>query len=129
PPRAPSEAFRQTTTLACRTVTASDNRQLSFDELDEPLRATTFVVVDLETTGGAAGADSITEIGAVKVRGGDVIGEFSTLVDPGVPISPFISVLTGITDQMVSTAPSIASVLPSFLEFAAGPVGVAAHAA
>jgi DNA polymerase-3 subunit epsilon len=120
--------FRQTSTLACEAVTVSDNRQLSFDELDEPLRATTFVVVDLETTGGAAGADSITEIGAVKVRGGEVLGEFATLVDPGVPISPFITVLTGITDQMVSTAPSIAAVLPSFLEFASGAALVAHNA-
>ena len=66
------QRFRQTSTLACEAVTVSGNRQLSFDELDEPLRVTTFVVVDLETTGGAAGADSITEIGAVKVRGGEV---------------------------------------------------------
>jgi DNA polymerase-3 subunit epsilon len=102
--------------------------QLNFDELDEPLRLTTFVVVDLETTGGAAGADSITEIGAVKVRNGEVIGEFATLVDPGVSISPFISVLTGITDQMVARAPSISAVLPSFLEFAAGSVLVAHNA-
>ena len=58
--------------------------QMSLDELDEPLRDTTFVVVDLETTGGRAGNDAITEIGAVKVRGGEVIGEFQTLVDPGV---------------------------------------------
>ena len=72
--------------------------QQSFDELDEPLRDTTFTVVDLETTGGTAGSDSITEIGAVKVRTGEVLGEFQTLVDPGVPIAPFVSVLTGITD-------------------------------
>ena len=103
-------------------------RQLNFDELDEPLRQTTFVVVDLETTGGAAGTDAITEIGAVKVRNGEVIGEFATLVDPGVGISPFISVLTGITDRMVAKAPRISSVLPSFLEFAAGAVLVAHNA-
>jgi DNA polymerase-3 subunit epsilon len=102
--------------------------QLNFDELDEPLRMTTFVVVDLETTGGAAGTDSITEIGAVKVRSGEVLGEFASLVDPGVPISPFISVLTGITDHMVSSAPGIGIVLPSFLEFAAGAVLVAHNA-
>jgi DNA polymerase-3 subunit epsilon len=102
--------------------------QLTLDELDEPLRATTFVVVDLETTGGAAGADSITEVGAVKVRGGAVIGEFATLVDPGTAISPFITVLTGITNAMVLNAPTIASVLPAFLEFAAGSVLVAHNA-
>ena len=116
-----------------RAVTSTQNQrlshqQLTFDELDEPLRATTFVVVDLETTGGAAGTDSITEIGAVKVRGGEVIGEFATLVYPGTPIAPFVSVLTGITDQMVAAAPGIASVLPSFLEFAAGAVLVAHNA-
>ena len=75
--------------------------QTSFDELDEPLRATTFTVVDLETTGGSSSADGITEIGAVKVCGGEVLGEFQTLVHPGQPISPFVSVLTGITDSMV----------------------------
>jgi DNA polymerase-3 subunit epsilon len=103
-------------------------QQLEFDELGQPLRSTTFVVVDLETTGGAAGVDSITEIGAVKVCNGEVLGEFATLVDPGVPITPFISVLTGITDQMVARAPRISSALPSFLEFAAGSVVVAHNA-
>ncbi|HEY2985638.1 MAG TPA: DEDD exonuclease domain-containing protein, partial [Jatrophihabitantaceae bacterium] len=102
--------------------------QQSFDELDEPLRDTTFTVVDLETTGGTAGSDSITEIGAVKVRTGEVLGEFQTLVDPGVPIAPFVSVLTGITDSMVSVAPRIEAVLPSFLEFARGSVLVAHNA-
>lgn len=102
--------------------------QLNFDELDEPLRHTTFVVVDLETTGGAAGTDAITEIGAVKVCNGEVVGEFATLVDPEVSISPFISVLTGITDRMVARAPRIGSVLPAFLEFATGSVLVAHNA-
>ncbi len=102
--------------------------QLSFDELAEPLRATTFVVVDLETTGGAAGRDGITEIGAVKVRGGEILGEFQTLVDPGRSISPYVSVLTGITDAMVAAAPRAATVLPAFLEFARGAVLVAHNA-
>ena len=85
------------------------------------LRETTFVVVDLETTGGSASAgSSITEIGAVKVRGGEVLGEFQTLVRPSEPIPPFISVLTGITNAMVAGAPRIESALPSFLEFAQG---------
>ncbi len=103
--------------------------QLSLDELGEPLRATTFVVVDLETTGGAAnGRDGITEIGAVKVRGGQVEGEFQTLVDPGVAIEPFVAVLTGITDSMVCGAPTIAAAVPAFLEFARGSVLVAHNA-
>jgi DNA polymerase-3 subunit epsilon len=104
-------------------------RQGSFDELTSPLRDITFVVVDLETTGGSAATDGrITEIGAVKVRGGEVLGEFATLVDPGMPIPPFITVLTGISNAMVVAAPRIDEVLPSFLEFAAGAVLVAHNA-
>ncbi|WP_156758334.1 DEDD exonuclease domain-containing protein [Actinokineospora pegani] len=99
--------------------------QLSFDELGTPLRETTFVVFDLETTGGSAAEDAITEIGAVKVRGGVVLGEFATLVDPGRGIPPEIVTLTGITDFMVSAAPRVDTVLPAFLEFAAGSVLVA----
>ena len=57
--------------------------QGTFDELGTPLRDVTFVVVDLETTGGSRRRQAITEIGAVKVRGGEVLGEFATLVDPG----------------------------------------------
>jgi DNA polymerase-3 subunit epsilon len=102
--------------------------QTSFEELAEPLLTTTFTVVDLETTGGSSAADSITEVGAVRVCGGEVHGEFQTLVDPCVPITPFVSVLTGITDSMVSGAPLIASVLPAFLEFARGSVLVAHNA-
>lgn len=102
--------------------------QGTLDELGTPLSQITFVVFDLETTGVSAGEHAITEIGAVKVRGGEVLGEFATLVDPGSPIPPFISVLTGITDSMVVAAPRIESVLPSFLEFAAGSTLVAHNA-
>jgi DNA polymerase-3 subunit epsilon len=103
--------------------------QRSFDELGRPLRDLTFCVVDLETTGGSAEAGSmITEIGAVKVRTGEVLGEFQTLVNPHTEIPPFIAVLTGITNSMVDSAPAIESVLPSFLEFAAGSVLVAHNA-
>lgn len=102
--------------------------QLSFDELGTPLRDTTFVVFDLETTGTRPGQDGITEIGAVKVRGGEVLGEFATLVDPGTSIPPQIVALTGITTAMVQDAPRITRVLPAFLEFAAGAVLVAHNA-
>ncbi|MEU4833992.1 DEDD exonuclease domain-containing protein [Streptosporangium sp. NPDC023615] len=102
--------------------------QGTLDELGTPLSQVTFVVFDLETTGVSAGEHAITEIGAVKVRGGEVLGEFGTLVDPGGPIPPFISVLTGITDVMVAAAPRIEAVLPSFLEFAAGSTLVAHNA-
>ncbi|MFD3705144.1 DEDD exonuclease domain-containing protein [Nocardia sp. NPDC058658] len=103
-------------------------RQLAFDELDTPLYATTFVVVDLETTGTSPDGDAITEIGAVKVRGGEVLGEFATLVNPGYAIPPAIVQITGISTAMVYGAPRIAEVLPGFMEFAAGAVLVAHNA-
>ena len=91
--------------------------QATFDDLGRHLSTTTFVVVDLETTGGSPGLNAITEIGAQKVRGGEVIGEFQTLVNPGVPLPPYITVLTGITESMLIPAPTIDQVLPQFLEF------------
>ncbi|MGB6181432.1 MAG: DEDD exonuclease domain-containing protein [Rhodococcus sp. (in: high G+C Gram-positive bacteria)] len=104
------------------------SRQLSFDEMGTSLRDTTFVVVDLETTGGRPGDDAITEIGAVKVRGGRVVGEMATLVDPGRSIPPAIVHLTGITGAMLVDAPRIERVLPTFVEFARGSVLVAHNA-
>ena len=103
--------------------------QASFDELGRSLSDLTFCIVDLETTGGSAAKGSkITEFGAVKVRGGEVLGEFQSLVNPDEHIPAFITVLTGITDQMVISAPRIAEVLPSFFEFARGSVLVAHNA-
>src|SRR3712207_9040862 len=96
-----------------------------------PPRSTLFPYTTLfrsETTGGSPKDNAITEIGAVKVRGGQVLGEFQTLVDPGMEIPPYISVLTGITSMMVATAPRIDAVLPAFLEFARGTVLVAHNA-
>jgi DNA polymerase III subunit epsilon len=87
-------------------------------DLGTPLFDVTFVVVDLETTGCAPGSDAITEIGALKLCGGELLGRLETLVNPGVPIPPMITVLTGITGAMVFPAPRIDEVLPQFLEFA-----------
>ena len=133
--------------MSVRTHTVTDVSQLSFADLtrsdgwadpltDVSLADTTFVVGDLETTGGRANAstpggadhDAITEIGAVKVRGGTVLGELATLVDPGRTIPPKIVELTGITTAMVHDAPRIDSVLPAFLEFSRGAVLVAHNA-
>lgn len=100
--------------------------QRSFDDLGSALVDTTFVVFDLETTGGSPAECGITEFGAVKVRAGEVVGEFQTLVNPGVPIPLGITALTGISDAMVSSAPFIESVLPAFLEFA-GDAALVAH--
>lgn len=100
--------------------------QLSVDDLGTPLADATFVVVDLETTGARAKGAQITEIGAVRVRGGEVLGEFQTFVNPGVPIPSFISTLTGITNDHVRDAPSVASAVAAFVEFA-GNAYVVAH--
>lgn len=92
--------------------------QATFDDIGRPLSETTFIVLDLETTGSSPSTGAgITEIGAVKVRGGEVIGEFQTLVNPDGPIPAFITVLTGITQSMVMPAPKIEEVFPAFLEF------------
>jgi DNA polymerase-3 subunit epsilon len=98
------------------------------DALARPLADTTFVVVDLETTGGAPGPFGITEIGAVRVQGGRLTDTFATLVNPGRPIPPFVVRLTGITDEMVAGAPPIAEALPRFLDFAGDGVLVAHNA-
>jgi DNA polymerase-3 subunit epsilon len=102
-------------------LTASGIRA-ELDPLETPLAKVTFVVVDLETTGATADQCAITEIGAVKYRGGERLGVFETLVNPGAPIPSFISVLTGITEPMVRPAPDIDAVLPSLLEFIGGAV-------
>ncbi len=94
----------------------------SFDDLSTPLSQVTFVVLDLETTGTSPGIDAITEIGAVKYRGGERLGTFDTLVNPDAPIPPYITVLTGITEAMVFPAPRIDEVLPALLEFIGGAV-------
>lgn len=91
--------------------------QPTLKEVELTLAETTFVVIDLETTGGSPRESKITEIGAVKIRGGEIIGEFQTLVNPDSPIPPFITVLTGITDAMVIAAPRIGEAIFSLLEF------------
>ncbi len=84
-----------------------------------------YVVVDLETTGGAPHSHRITEIGAVKVQGGKIIDEFQTLINPERPIPPFIQKLTGITDQMVADAPKFSEVADRFNQFTDGAIFVA----
>jgi DNA polymerase-3 subunit epsilon len=98
------------------------------DDLGTPLLDVEFVVLDLETTGGSPTNDRVTEVGAVKVRGGEVLGSFHTLVDPEIPIPPLITALTGISDRMVADAEPIEVVLPCLLEFLGGAVLVAHNA-
>ncbi len=93
-----------------------------------PLVETTFVVLDLETTGLSPGTDRITEVGAVRARGGVVEAELRTFVHPGVPIPAAVTAITGITDADVAGAPTEADVLPLLLEFLGGAVLVAHNA-
>jgi DNA polymerase-3 subunit epsilon len=87
-----------------------------------------FAVIDLETTGWSPEVAAITEIAAVRVRGGVRRGEFASLVNPGAPVPPGIEDLTGISDWMLAAAPGVAAVLPGLLAFAEGCVLVAHNA-
>ena len=85
---------------------------------ERPLSETTFAVLDLETSGGSPNSGAgITEIGVVKVRGGTVLGTYQSFIDPGHSLPPFITQLTGITDEMLFSAPFIDEVLPTLFEF------------
>jgi DNA polymerase III epsilon subunit family exonuclease len=123
--------------MACRLMEAIVNRDArlrmngSAVELEEPdhdaidLCETSFVVFDLETTGAKAPPCRITEIGAYKVENCELVGEFHTLVNPEVPIPPFITSLTGISDNMVRDAPRFCEVADDFLRFIGDSVLVA----
>ena len=102
--------------------------QRSLDDLGLPLNEATFCVVDFETTGTNPRQDLICEIGAVKVRGGEVLGTFQTLVNPGVALPPRISVITGLTDTVLAPAPRIEQVLSSLRSFIGDSVFVAHNA-
>jgi DNA polymerase III epsilon subunit family exonuclease len=86
------------------------------------LKDTTFAVIDVETSGGSPKSGAgITEIGVVKVRGGVVLGTFQSFVDPGHLLPAFITQLTGISDEMLVSAPFIDEVLPTLFEFLGSP--------
>lgn len=91
--------------------------------LDAPL-----AIVDLETTGANASWDRITEIAVIEVDGGEISGEWSTLVNPQTAIPPAIQALTGITNDMVADAPGFAELARELYERLAGRVVVAHNA-
>ncbi len=98
--------------------------QSSFDDLGTPLDRVTFVVLDVETTGGSPATCSLTEVAAARYLGGELLGTYQTFVRPDERIPPFITALTGISDAMVADAPRVGEMLPSFLEFLGGAVVV-----
>jgi len=119
---APDPRFVWRATEGCWSVGAHE-------ALARPLSDTTFVVVDLETTGLGTSAAGIIELGAARVCSGRVVAEFAQLVNPGVRLPPFITRLTGIDDALLAEQPSIAAVWPRFVEFLADDVIVAHNAA
>lgn len=87
-----------------------------------------YVVLDLETTGLDPQYDTIIEIGIVRIRQGDIVDRFQTLVNPGFSIDPFITELTGITNEMLSCAPSLRETLPVAIDFMGNDIVVAHNA-
>lgn len=92
------------------------------------LLETDFVVFDLETTGAKAPPCRVIEIGAFRVRGGQIVEKFHSLVNPKMPIPAFVAALTGISDEMVKAAPVFLDVLDGFLRFIGDSVLVAHNA-
>jgi DNA polymerase-3 subunit epsilon len=91
--------------------------QLTFESSGTPLRETTFVVLDCETTGIDSDSCAMTELAAIKICGGEVIGSFHSLINPRQKMSARIIALTGITNEEVANCPTIDQILPTFLEF------------
>ena len=115
--------------VPCPTVVIMTNARGSFaapDIAPGQLLDLDFTVVDVETTGWLPDKAGITEIGAVRMRQGTVVAEFTSLVNPGTPVPAPITELTGISDPMLAPAPPAAAVLPGLLAFAEGSV-LAAH--
>jgi DNA polymerase-3 subunit epsilon len=109
-------------------VTETQGSSAVTSTADALLRDLDFTVVDVETTGWSPDVAGITEIGAVRVRRGEVIAEFTSLVNPGTPVPAPITELTGISDRMLTLAPPVAAVLPGLLAFAEGSVLTAHNA-
>jgi DNA polymerase III epsilon subunit family exonuclease len=84
-----------------------------------------FVVLDVEAIGARAVPARIIELGAYRLRSGKIIDEFQTLINPGAPLPRFITALTGITDEMLASAPRFADIVGAWLDFSGEAVLVA----
>ncbi|MBT0569203.1 DNA polymerase III subunit epsilon [Curvibacter sp. CHRR-16] len=112
-------------TTDCTALTCTNTALGAPWQLGLPAPLPCMVVLDLETTGGTAQTDRVTEIAAVRLQDGVEVARMNQLVNPGIPIPPFIQQLTGINDAMVAQAPSFAAVAPELLQLLQGAVLVA----
>jgi len=92
---------------------------------DMPIRDIDFVITDIETTGSIRGKDRIIEIAAIKVRNGEILSTFESMVNPDITISRQISRLTKISNSTVKDAPYIEEVLPQYVDFVGNGIFVA----
>ena len=109
-----------------RFIIETDQLAIIDDDVEgHPLKEIDFVVLDVEAAGARGVPARIIELGAYRLRSGEIIDEFQTLVNPGVLLPRFISALTGITDEMLVGAPKFAEIVDSWLDFAGDAVLVA----
>lgn len=94
-----------------------EKERLNLAKLELSLDEGTYIVFDLETTGGNPEKNCIMEISALKYRGNEVVDRFYSMVNPRMAIPPFVRRITGITQNKVKDAPFIEDVFPGFLEF------------
>ncbi len=105
-----------------------DENPVMISPPDVAIKDTTFVVVDIETTGLCFDADEIIEIGAVKMVNNEIVDRFNTFVKPTKPVPVNITSLTGITNDMLKSAPPIEKAIVSFIEFLSDGIFVAHNA-
>ncbi len=108
--------------LGVEAYLVDDLKEIVVNDKGQSLDDTTFVVFDIETTGFSPIKNRIIEIGAVKIKNGEIVERFSEFINPQVPIPYRIEKLTSITDEMVMDAPTREVIVPKFVEFCEGAV-------
>ena len=108
---------RSKNTLDFKIVPLEEDVPILKEKIGQQLDDATYIVFDIETTGGNPEKNGITEICAVKWKQGKTIDKFYSLVNPEVPIPPIVRRMTGIDNKMVRNAPKISKVMPTFIEF------------